>query len=244
MSSRSAKVCARITPTCLNSASYMRSAPASAPVCDTAERAPDSERPILNATTGLPARAALSARRAKLLRMPYCLDVQRDDRGGLVVDEVIDEVGQLQVDFVAGRNQLGQSDAARGSARQQRAQNAAALRDDPDVAGRKLVHLQRTAGRQHDVVGEVDESDGVRAQDAHLARGFDQLPLPPTAFVARLGVATGEHDRRGGAARGQLAHRDVRALGAEQHDPDVGGGGQRADVGVARQVADVRRHGD
>jgi len=61
MSSRSLKVCARITPTSLNSASYMRSAPASAPVCETAACAPASERPILNATTGLPARAAFSA---------------------------------------------------------------------------------------------------------------------------------------------------------------------------------------
>ncbi len=57
-SSRSAKLCARITPTCRNSASYMRSAPAMAPVCDTAALAPASERPILKATTGLPARAA------------------------------------------------------------------------------------------------------------------------------------------------------------------------------------------
>ncbi len=39
----------------------MRSAPASAPVCDTAAFAPASERPILNATTGLPARAAFRA---------------------------------------------------------------------------------------------------------------------------------------------------------------------------------------
>ena len=39
-SSRSEKVCARITPTWRNSASYMRSAPASAPVCGTAARAP------------------------------------------------------------------------------------------------------------------------------------------------------------------------------------------------------------
>ncbi len=61
MSSRSPKVWARITPTCLNKASYMLSAPASAPVCDTAALAPASERPILNATTGLPARAAFNA---------------------------------------------------------------------------------------------------------------------------------------------------------------------------------------
>ncbi|MNN44077.1 hypothetical protein D3C81_1583520 [compost metagenome] len=60
MSIRSANVCARITPTCRNSASYIASAPAIAPVWDTAARAPASERPILKATTGLPAAAAFS----------------------------------------------------------------------------------------------------------------------------------------------------------------------------------------
>ncbi|EEF26578.1 conserved hypothetical protein, partial [Ricinus communis] len=58
ISSRSEKVRARMTPTCLNSASYILSAPARAPVWETAAFAPASERPILKATTGLPRRAA------------------------------------------------------------------------------------------------------------------------------------------------------------------------------------------
>ncbi|MNQ59706.1 hypothetical protein D3C85_739650 [compost metagenome] len=49
----------------------MPSAPASAPVWEAAAWAPDSDRPILNATTGLPALAALraAARNVAGLRM-------------------------------------------------------------------------------------------------------------------------------------------------------------------------------
>ena len=65
MSSRSAKVSARITPIWRKKASYIRSAPASAPVWEEAARAPDSDRPTLNTTMGLPHAAARSAARRK-----------------------------------------------------------------------------------------------------------------------------------------------------------------------------------
>jgi hypothetical protein len=52
---------ARMMPSCLKSASYMRSEPASAPVWETAACAPASDRPILKATIDLPARLAFSA---------------------------------------------------------------------------------------------------------------------------------------------------------------------------------------
>jgi hypothetical protein len=192
----------------------MRSAPAIAPVCDTAAWAPASERPILNATTGLPARAAFSAAARNLSRVAHRFDIERDDPGGLVVGQVVDEVGQFQIDLVAGGDQFGQADAARRGARQQRAQDAAALRHHPDAAHREVVHLQRAAGRQHDVVGEVDQADGVGSQDAHRAGGFDQLLLAPGTRLAGFGVAAGQHDGGGGAARRQFAHRQVRPFGA------------------------------
>ena len=67
MSSKSLKVWARITPVWRNSASYTRSVPAKAPVCETAALAPASERPILKATIGLPAREARKAASRNLL---------------------------------------------------------------------------------------------------------------------------------------------------------------------------------
>ena len=67
ISSNSSKRCARRIPVCLNSASYIRSEPASAPVCEIAALAPASERPILNATIGLPACAARKAAARNLL---------------------------------------------------------------------------------------------------------------------------------------------------------------------------------
>ena len=58
MSSSPLRLGARSTPVCANSASTMRSALAIAPVCETAARAPASERPTLKATMGLPAARA------------------------------------------------------------------------------------------------------------------------------------------------------------------------------------------
>jgi hypothetical protein len=152
---------------------------------------------------------------------------------------VIDEVGEFEVHLVAGRDQLGQADAARRGARQQRAQDAAALRDDADGAGREVVHLQGAGRREHDVVGEVHQADRVRAEDAHRARGFDQMLLAPCAFRAGFGVAAGQHDGRRGAARREVAHGQVRTFGTEQHDADIRHRRQRCDVGVAGQFADA-----
>ena len=111
----------------------------------------------------------------------------------------------------------------------------------PIDADREVVHLERAGRRQHDVVGEVDEPDRVRPEDAHRAGSFHELLLPARAFFAGFGVAAGEHDRGRGAAGRELAHGKMRPLGAEQHDADVGHARERGDVRVAVQLADAIR---
>ena len=66
ISMRSPNVCARMIPRSRKKASYARSLPAIAPVCEAAARAPAAERPTFRATIDLPARLALSAARLKL----------------------------------------------------------------------------------------------------------------------------------------------------------------------------------
>src|SRR3712207_7549026 len=60
---------------------------------------------------------------------------------------------------------LFRSDAAVGGAREERAEDAAALRDQRDPARRQLADLERAGGREHDAVGEVDQADGVRSEE-------------------------------------------------------------------------------
>lgn len=181
----------------------------------------------------------LQRRGAEFVRMAQPLHVERDDRGGLVVRQVVHEIGQVQVDLVAGGNQLRQPDAARRGTREQGTEDAAALRDHADGTGLEAFHFQRAGRREGDAVGEVDQPDGVGPQDAHAARGLQQLPLPPCAFLADLRVAAGQHDGGGGAALGQRTHGLVRALRAQQHDAHVRCLGQRFHVGVALQTADL-----
>ena len=181
----------------------------------------------------------LQRRGAKLGRIAHRLDVERDDLGRVVVGEVVDEIRQLEVDLVARRDELRQSDPARRGTRQERAEDAAALRDDADPAHGKVIHLERTGRRQHDAVGEVHQADRVRAEDAHRAGGLDELLLAARAVLAGFGVAAGQHDRRGGTAGGQVAHRQVRAFRAEQDDAHVRGSGQRCHVLVAGEIADA-----
>src|SRR6516162_3640487 len=75
---------------------------------------------------------------AEPLRRAQCLEIERDDCGCIVVQQVFEAVRHLDVSLVASRHELGEPDAARGAAREQRAQNPAALRDDGNLTSRKL----------------------------------------------------------------------------------------------------------
>ena len=166
----------------------------------------------------------LECGRPKFLWIAHAFDIQRNHLGGRIIRQIVDKISQLQIDLVAGGNQLGQTNAARCSTREQGAQDAAALRHHADRADWEMRHFQRAAGRQNDVVGQVHQADGVGAEDAHAACGFDQLSLTARARFAGLGVAAGQHDGGSRSAFGQVAHGDVSPLSTEQDDGDVGHG--------------------
>ena len=107
--------------------------------------------------------------------------------------------------------------------------------------GRQALDLERAGGGEHDAVGQVDQADGVRPQQPHAAGGLAQGKLAGGALRARLAIAAGQHDGRRRAARGEVAHRLFRAVGADQDDADIGCRRQRGDVGVAGQPGDARR---
>ena len=171
--------------------------------------------------------------------MANALNVQRNDVGGRVIGQVIHKISQLQIDLIAGGNQFGQAHATRRRARQQRAQNAAALRHHADIAHGEVIHRQRAAGRERNVVAQVHQANRVGAEQAHRACGFFQELLAPRALFAGLGVAAGQHNRRRRAALRQLTHRLLRTLMAQQHDGHVRHLRQRGNVGVAGDAVDA-----
>ncbi|CUI33553.1 Uncharacterised protein [Achromobacter xylosoxidans] len=183
----------------------------------------------------------LARRGAKRGGVADGLDIERNHPGRRIIGQRADEIRQVQVDFVAGGDQLGKSDAAGGGARQQRAQNPPALRYQPDPAADQLIRRQGAAGRQRDAVGQVDQPDRVRPQDPHRAGGVAQFALPPRALLAGLRIAAGQDDGGARADPGQFTDGLLGALRAEQHDGHVGRFRQRPYIGVAAQALDLGR---
>lgn len=146
------------------------------------------------------------------IRLPFSVRPVASAAGMSISSEK--EVRQVEVRLVAGRHQLGQADAPRRSARQQRTQDAAALRHHANAAGRELRHLQRTARRQRNSVRHVHQPDCVGPEQPHAARSLDQFGLPPRSFRAGFGIAARQHDGCACSPCGQLAHRVVRTIGA------------------------------
>ena len=66
---------------------------------------------------------------AEAPRTPDALHVQRDHRCGRVFEQVVDDVADVEVGFVASGDQLGEAQSVGRPARQQRAQHATALRN-------------------------------------------------------------------------------------------------------------------
>ena len=197
-------------------------------------RAPDLER-----DDRLPGAPGLERCGAKPGGIAHSLDIESDDLGGFVLRKLLDEVGKFEVGFVARGHQLREADAARGGAGEQRPEYASALRHNPDGPRGKVIHFQRARGRKDNVVREIHEPNRVGAENPHRAGSFHELLLASGAFLAGFGIAAREHDGGCSAAGGKLAHRNVGALGTEQHDADIGDVWKRRDVWIATQIADL-----
>ena len=102
-----------------------------------------------------------------------------------------------------------------------------------------MVHLQRTTGREHDLVGKVHESNGVGAQQSHGARGFQQFGLSTCPLLARFRKTTCQHNGRWGATLGQGLDRHERAFCAQGNDGHIGDLGQVGNGGVAGEPLEL-----
>ena len=111
MLNRSGIVSTRSTPARRTAASKTASDPARAPVCDAAALAPASCRPALTTMTCFDRAAA----RAALINLRHVADrfhVQHDAGRIRIVAEVIDQVGEIDVEHGADRDEAGKADVA------------------------------------------------------------------------------------------------------------------------------------
>ncbi len=171
-----------------------------APVWDTAALRARLRAADLEGHHRLARARRLQRGRAELLRVRARFPrTARSPRVAGVVGQVVDEIRQFQIHLVAGGDQLRQADAPRRGARQQRAQDAAALRHHADAAGRGTgPSPARRTGRQRRCCPSRFTRPMVLGPRMRIAAGcLDQLLLAPRAFLAGLGVAAGQHDGRG-----------------------------------------------
>ena len=164
-------------------------------------------------------------------------DETRDDARFRIVDEVAREVGEVEIGFVAGRDDVAQADARVHRAQQERAESRrAALTHERDVSGQTA---ERARGRgRPDIVPHVREPQAIRSGDAQARllreRAHFLLQLEPRVRPA-LGESRGNDDRGTGLLpMAFLQH--VEHLVERHHDAD--------EIRRFRKIADaaVRAH--
>ena len=145
------------------------------------------------------------------------LQEQQDRAGRRIVDQHLADLGDPEVGLVAHRHQLGEADAARLAARQQRSQHAAAMRQHPQPSRLELRHFQRRVDRQRHPVGNVDHPHAVRTQQPHpvFARARQEPVLQ--RHGAGLGEAAGEHADAADSALAAFRHQRRHLAGGDQN---------------------------
>ena len=181
-------------------ASSAASLPASAPVCELAER----RAAELVGDDGLAGGMRRARRRGELCRGAHRFQEQQDHARCAVGGEQLDQLAYAHVGLVAHRDQLGEAKAARRTAREQRAEHGAALRDDAGAARRQRRHFQHRVHAEGQLPGNVDHAHAVRPEQAHAerTRTLHQPRLAPHALFARVGEPAAEDagDRNAGLA--------------------------------------------
>ena len=98
--------------------------------------------------------------------------------------------------------------------------------------------IKRAGGGERYVVGHVEQSDGVRAEHGHPARGRQQRFLPDHTVTAGFSKPAGKDDCRPGTYRCQGADAGFGMGRPDQDHRDVRWAGQTLDIGVAPYAAD------
>src|SRR5262249_22792427 len=156
------------------------------------------------------------------------LHVQDDAARGRVVAEVVDQVGEIDVDHGADADEAAEADVLLAGPVEDRGADGAALAEQGDVAGPG--HGGGEAGVK--IARRVEHAQAGRAEDAQPAAGqLAELPLPRAALGAQLREARGDDDGR--------LHPAVDAV----LDGGGHGGRGRGDDGQVHDLGDVGQVG-
>ena len=161
---------------------------------------------------------------AKRIGVPHGLEEQHVAVDAGIVERRRADVAEREIDLVADRYQAGEADAARLAAREQRADQAAAVRSREDAAHRQVGLIEGGVGRHHRFGAQVDDAEARRSDQAEAGAGagFAQALLACDARAAGLRETVGQHGRDLDAELPAFLDRRDRGLGLG-HDIDVVG---------------------
>jgi len=193
---------------------------------------------------GLAGRVRLARGGRKRARVAHGLEEEQDDARLGIVGEEADDLADAEVGLVADRDELGEPQAARGAAREHRAEHGAALRDEARAAGGRRLHLEHRVHRERHAPGEVDHAHAVRPEQAHAerARALDEARLALGAFRARVGEAVAVDARHRHLAPAAVLERRLDVLDHDEGVVDSRGVGEAAVAGQAEDFTPGRIH--
>jgi hypothetical protein len=171
------------------------------------------------------------------------LDVADDDLGALVLREMADAVGEVDIALVAGGDPQVQAQAALADQRQAIAAEGAALADQADAARHQPEARGAGCEGAQDAALHIDHAHAVGADHAHAgaARKRADVELPFGPLTADLGKARTEHHRSANALGSAVFERGQHGGCRHRNDGQVHRPGHRRHTGERRQPLDLRR---
>ena len=181
----------------------------------------------------------------ELPRVPDGFEVHERDVGVRIFEPVLQDVVAGHVRAVARGDEGRHAGHARDPAAtpvqpgQQGDPDGSGLREEPDPSGTR--HLRRERGVEPHLRGGVDDSEGVRSDDAHPVRTrlAHELALPLPAFGAAFGVPGGHHDEPLHPVLTAFGDGIGHALGRDRDDGEVDGLGDVTDGAVGRDSGEL-----
>src|SRR6516165_7496761 len=153
-------------------------------------------------------RARASAGGKELLRSANLLAVERDHAGRAVVSQEFEEIGAFEPRLVAGRDHVGQREAAPIGSTLEVAEQASALADKGNASLDAALRLARVEHVQPYPVHVVGDAEAIRSHDGKSARPRGGGDGVLRRLIADLGEPGGEYESRAGAtARAGLDRR-------------------------------------
>jgi len=211
----------------------------------------------------LPQRLGPSSQPLQPSRILEAFDVQQDHTRIGIVEQELDEVLYLEIDLVAGRDDVAESDPPAETAVEQREAEAAALGDDchaplgpahqleivdvgfgsrPAEMGEHARKLHAAAPAGHDLLAHVEEAEAVGPDQSYagLGNGVGELRLPfLTGRAPIIGEPGAVDDARRDSEPTALGDHRGHVVGGDNDKGQIGHGRQLTDGPVDRSAVDV-----